>query len=441
MMSINEQDMTAKPQGSENDIVLSVNGVSKKFCRDLKRSLLYGVQDITSELLGLREKSDTLRKKEFWALNNVSFQLRRGEALGLVGKNGSGKSTLLRIIAGLIKPDAGFVEVNGRVAPLIALGAGFNPILTGRENIYANMSILGLSKKEIDERFDEVIEFAEIGDAIDSPVQSYSSGMAARLGFASAIHTEPDILLIDEVLAVGDVRFRAKCSYKLSELRERGTSFILVSHNSSSIPAICESAVYISQGQMVTKGAADIVVKKYEEDLFLTSVDVSGSGILLLPEKTERESLGVDIVYLCFKDEEGKVLESPITGNLVHLCIGCKVRQNFRNLAVGIEIRNFAREGQMVLLIESQYERQPLYLKTGNNEIKVQMPHCGLIPGAYDMQIYIKKTDPHANLDIVNSFRFNVKQPEEKMVTISNNLYYQPIHWHVVDDPQLLRPD
>ncbi|PMB18406.1 ABC transporter ATP-binding protein, partial [Fischerella thermalis CCMEE 5319] len=143
MISINEQDITAKPQDSESDIVLSVNGVSKKFCRDLKRSLFYGVQDITSELFGLREKSDKLRPKEFWALNNVSFQLRRGEALGLVGKNGSGKSTLLRIIAGLIKPDTGFVEVYGRVAPLIALGAGFNPILTGRENIYANMSILG----------------------------------------------------------------------------------------------------------------------------------------------------------------------------------------------------------------------------------------------------------------------------------------------------------
>ncbi len=186
-----------EPSPSNDEVVLSVEGVSKKFCRDLKRSLFYGVQDIAGELTGVRQKSDRLRNKEFWALDNVSFELRKGEALGLVGKNGSGKSTLLRIIAGLIKPDLGTVKVTGRVAPLIALGAGFNPILTGRENIYANMSILGLSTKEIDEKFDDVVEFAEIGEAIDAPVQTYSSGMAARLGFASAIHTEPDILLIE----------------------------------------------------------------------------------------------------------------------------------------------------------------------------------------------------------------------------------------------------
>ncbi|NEQ54686.1 MAG: ABC transporter ATP-binding protein, partial [Leptolyngbya sp. SIO3F4] len=134
----------------ENDVVLSVQGVSKKFCRDFKSSLFYGVQDISRELIGLRgDKNNNLRKKEFWALQDVSFELRRGEALGLIGKNGSGKSTLLRVIAGLIKPDAGSVWVNGRVAPLIALGAGFNPVLTGRENIYANMSILGLTREEI----------------------------------------------------------------------------------------------------------------------------------------------------------------------------------------------------------------------------------------------------------------------------------------------------
>ncbi|MEL6502772.1 MAG: ABC transporter ATP-binding protein, partial [Cyanobacteria bacterium J06623_1] len=181
-------------------------------------------------------------KREFWALSDISFELKKGEALGLVGKNGSGKSTLLRIIAGLIKPDTGTVRVKGRIAPLIALGAGFNPILTGRENIYANMSILGLSKREIDERFAEVVEFAEIGEAINAPVRSYSSGMAARLGFASAIHTEPDIILIDEVLAVGDSKFKTKCYNKLHELRQKRKSFIMVSHSSHAIATVCESA-------------------------------------------------------------------------------------------------------------------------------------------------------------------------------------------------------
>lgn len=201
----NQQIENAVPK---NDVVLSLNGVSKKFCRDFKRSLLYGMQDISQEVLAIRnDKNNNLRRQEFWALQDVSFDLHRGDALGLIGKNGSGKSTLLRIIAGLIKPDVGSVEVYGRVAPLIALGAGFNPVLTGRENIYANMSILGLKRTEIDERFEEVVEFAELANAIDSPVRSYSSGMAARLGFSCAVHTSSEILLIDEVLSVGDIRY------------------------------------------------------------------------------------------------------------------------------------------------------------------------------------------------------------------------------------------
>ncbi len=262
-ISITKPEVPEKPPDSE--VVLSVQGVSKKFCRDLKRSLFYGVQDIANELLGIREKSEKLRKKEFWALKNVSFEVRRGEALGLVGPNGSGKTTLMRIIAGLIRPDTGSVEIQGRIAPLIALGAGFNPILTGRENIYANMSILGLSKREIERRFDAVVEFAEIEDAIDAPVQTYSSGMRSRLGFASAIHTEPDILLIDEVLAVGDSRFRGKCFRRLHELREQGTSFILVSHNLHSILSVCSSAVYLKTGEFIGVGDAALVRSQKSE--------------------------------------------------------------------------------------------------------------------------------------------------------------------------------
>jgi lipopolysaccharide transport system ATP-binding protein len=262
------EDIQTQISRTDDDVVLSVNGVSKKFCRDLKRSLFYGVQDIASELVGLRGSQLELRKQEFLALKDVSFQLRRGEALGLVGKNGSGKSTLLRIIAGLIKPDAGTVEVSGRVAPLIALGAGFNPLLTGRENIYANMAILGLSKKEIDQQFDEVIEFAEIGDAIDSPVQCYSSGMAARLGFACAINTNPDILIIDEVLAIGDIKFRSKCYRKLDELRKRQIAFVMVSHDLEAIYAVCKTAHYINNGTLNASGAIETVMQKYQEDIF-----------------------------------------------------------------------------------------------------------------------------------------------------------------------------
>ncbi|NEQ15703.1 MAG: ABC transporter ATP-binding protein, partial [Moorea sp. SIO3E2] len=314
MISSTERDVADKSQDSE--VILSVNRVSKKFCRDLKRSLLYGVHDIATELVGLRQKDEKLRKKEFWALNDVSIQLRRGEAIGLVGTNGSGKSTLLRIISGLIKPDVGSVEVKGRLAPLIALGAGFNPILTGRENIYANMSILGLSKEEIDQRFDQVLEFAEIGDAIDSPVQTYSSGMAARLGFASAIHTEPDILLIDEVLAVGDLLFRMKCYRKLSELRDKGTTFVLVAHNPNSILSICDSAIYLQRGKLLAVGKAAVVMQKYDEDLFLDNKQES-KGAVFFQEKPPEESTGLDILAVYFRDGQGNRIEYPLSGQPV----------------------------------------------------------------------------------------------------------------------------
>lgn len=429
MISTNEKDMIAKPQDSESDIVLSVNGVSKKFCRDLKRSLMYGVQDITFELFGLREKSDKLRPKEFWALDDVSFQLRRGEALGLVGKNGSGKSTLLRIIAGLIKPDTGFVEVNGRVAPLIALGAGFNPILTGRENIYANMSILGLTKKEIDERFDEVIEFAEIGDAIDAPVQSYSSGMAARLGFASAIHTEPDILLIDEVLAVGDSRFKGKCFQKLHKLREKGTSFILVSHNSHAILTVCKTAVYLNKGKFMGVGDASSIMSKYEKELFLGNLD-KPLAFLKLPEKNEAESSGLDIINVFFRNNKAELIDSPVCGEETYLCIGCKSHKDINNVGISVAIKGLADGGDMVLIINNLHDKQPFNFQEGEHEIQIQMPYLGLKIGTYIMDIYVKK-DGLYHLDFVESFKFQVEAKED--VNISRCLFYQPRTWNLVN--------
>ncbi|GAA6615442.1 ABC transporter ATP-binding protein [Scytonema sp. NUACC26] len=426
MKSITKQDISVQQQDFENEVILSVNGVSKKFCRDLKRSLVYGIQDIVSELTGAREKSEKLRHKEFWALKDVNFQLRRGESLGLVGKNGSGKSTLLRIISGLIKPDTGFVEVNGRLAPLIALGAGFNPILTGRENIYANMSILGLSKKEIDERFDAVLDFAEIGDAIDAPVQSYSSGMAARLGFASAIYTEPDILLIDEVLAVGDMKFRIKCYRRLAELRQKGTSFILVSHSPQSILSICDSAVYLSKGTLIASGETLAVMNKYEEDLFLNN-SATEKGIMLFPEKSEKDSSGVDITYLCFKNEQGEILEFPLTGEPVNLCIGCKAHQKVDNLNATVMISDTGAENERVLFLESDKNSNTLAVLPGNCEIRLHMPYLGLKPGLYTAKLRVAEGLLHV-FDAVETFVFSVKSEHN----MNQCLYYQLREWEVI---------
>jgi lipopolysaccharide transport system ATP-binding protein len=249
----------------EGEVLIQVDGVGKRFCRDLKRSLWYGMKDIASDCFAGSLASASLRKDEFWALKDVSFQLRRGECLGLIGANGAGKTTLLRILNGLIKPDSGEVRIRGRVGALIALGAGFNPVLTGRENIYVNAAVLGLSKKETDAQLEAIIAFADIGPAIDAPVQTYSSGMTVRLGFAVAAHLEPDILLIDEVLAVGDTAFRMKCIKMVRTKLKEGIAVVLVSHDIVSLQRVCGTGILLRQGACHASGALHEVLRLYQE--------------------------------------------------------------------------------------------------------------------------------------------------------------------------------
>lgn len=242
-------------------MLVRVDGASKKFCRSLKRSLWYGVKDMASEAAG-RSRNIGLRPDEFWAVNDVSFELRRGDCLGLIGRNGAGKTTLLKMLNGLIKPDKGRIELRGRVGALIALGAGFNPILSGLENIYVNGAVLGLSKKEIEEKIEDIIDFADIRDFIDSPVQSYSSGMQVRLGFAVATALNPDVLLLDEVLAVGDVKFRAKCYRRIGEVL-KSAAVIYVAHDMNQIGLICNEVMVLREGQAIFTGLPATAIEEY----------------------------------------------------------------------------------------------------------------------------------------------------------------------------------
>lgn len=245
-----------------SDVLVSVENLSKKFCRSLNKSLWYGVQDMAGEMFG-RSSERELRPDEFWAVKDVSFELKRGECLGLIGRNGAGKTTLLRMLNGLIKPDHGRIEMRGRIGGLIALGAGFNPILTGRENIYVNASVLGLTKNEIDEKINEIIDFSEIGEFIDMPVQNYSSGMSVRLGFAIATSLSPDILLLDEVLAVGDAAFRDKCYKRIVAIR-KNAAVIFVTHNMEQVARICDHALVLAKGESQGKGSVSDGISIYE---------------------------------------------------------------------------------------------------------------------------------------------------------------------------------
>jgi lipopolysaccharide transport system ATP-binding protein len=262
-----------------DDILITADRVSKKFCRSLKRSLWYGVQDLSSEIRGLRHGGDgALRPEEFWAVNDVSFELKRGECLGLIGRNGAGKTTLLRMLNGLIKPDAGRIEMRGRVGALIALGAGFNPILTGRENIYVYASVLGLRKRYVDSRLEEIIEFSGVSEFIDMPVQSYSSGMVVRLGFSvAAILIEPDILFLDEVLAVGDIGFTIKCLNVVRSLTQKA-AVVFVSHNMQYVSSFCTRVMVLQRGGVLLDAAnpSEGIDRYYS--LMDHAIQVTGTG-------------------------------------------------------------------------------------------------------------------------------------------------------------------
>lgn len=246
------------------EVLIQAEGVGKKFCRDLGTSLRYGLVDIAGEALG-RPRTSTLRPKEFWAVDGVDLVVRRGECLGLVGHNGAGKTTLLRLLYGLVKPDKGRIEVRGKVGALIALGAGFNPILTGRENIYVNAAVLGVSRARVDAKFDELVAFSELEEFIDSPVRNYSSGMTVRLGFSvAAILLEPDILFLDEILAVGDLAFTIKCLNLMRSILER-TACVFVSHSMPLVSNFCTHAALMDHGKVITSPQEDIavVLRKY----------------------------------------------------------------------------------------------------------------------------------------------------------------------------------
>ncbi|MFZ4640076.1 MAG: ABC transporter ATP-binding protein [Nodosilinea sp.] len=411
--------------GLENDLVLCLSNVSKKFCRSLKRSLFYGVQDIGLEVLSLRQECDFLRPGEFWALRDVNLTLRRGEALGLVGANGSGKTTLLRIISGLIRPDTGNVRIRGRVAPLIALGAGFNPVLTGRENVYANMAILGLSKTEIDQRYDAVVEFAEIGEAIESPVHSYSSGMGARLGFACAIYTRPDILLIDEVLSVGDIKFRLKCDRALHDLRVQGTSFIVVSHFFQGILNICTKALYLSRGEVRAYGDARSIMDKY--DLDLITVGNASPGLPFFPAaKEEPQSSGVSITGVYFRNSQNTIIDLPASGEEVSFCVACNVSRQIDRLGLYLYIYQPAQDNSLMIHVSQEYDGKTFKVSAGKYELRLHFMPLALLRGSYTAKVALKDGTLYS-LDAYDSLSFDVSSNE----VVNRGLIYQKRQWTI----------
>jgi len=254
---------------SSSDIAVRVEGVSKRFRLYRERN-----QTLKAAMMrGGRASYD-----DFWALRDVSFEIPTGGVFGLIGQNGSGKSTLLKCMAKILQPDEGTITVDGKISALLELGAGFHAELSGRENVYLNGSILGLSRKQIDAKFDEIVDFAGLEAFIDSPVKNYSSGMYVRLGFSVAINVDPDVLLVDEVLAVGDEAFQRKCDEKFADLRDTGKTIVVVSHALSTVRTMCDSAAWLQDGVVKEIGAPGLLIDKYVEGTHTERVAAEGGG-------------------------------------------------------------------------------------------------------------------------------------------------------------------
>lgn len=241
-----------------DDIAVSVESVGKRF-------RLYHERNQSLKAAIMRRKISV--HEDFWALRDVSFEVPRGSTFALIGSNGSGKSTLLKVLARILVPEEGSIKANGRVAALLEVGSGFHPELSGRENVYLNGSILGMSRKEIDAKFDRIVDFSGIGQFIDQPVKNYSSGMYVRLGFSVAIHVEPDILVVDEILAVGDSSFQAKSKEKFAELQRAGKTVILVSHSLGTVRDMCDRAAWLKNGKLMVTGTVDEAIEAYSYDV------------------------------------------------------------------------------------------------------------------------------------------------------------------------------
>ena len=388
------------------DVVMSVRSVSKKFCRNLKRSMVYGMQDLARNLVGLPPQStghrlktinpdpafqrssvdDGLRRDEFWALRDISFDLKRGECLGLIGSNGSGKSTLLRVLNGIFPPDAGIVSFRGRIGALIALGAGFHPHLTGRENVFLNGAILGIDRDRMNSIFDQIVQFSEIGGFIDAPVSTYSSGMYVRLGFAIAASVEPEIMLIDEVLAVGDIAFRAKCAQRLHDMRARGMAVIFVAHDMFAVQSLCDRVVWLDQGSVRSKGGASGIIEEYLQDTARKTMR-KGCGELV---RDGQDGSDIDITKVTLRNAAGVETDTicpfePLTVE-IHYNAVRRVDQPF--FWIGIATGNGSVGGANMLLDG----KHPAILE-GAGIIKCHFDSLPLMPQVYYLRGGIRAAD------------------------------------------------
>jgi len=387
--------------------VVIVEGVYKKYCSSLRHGMVYGIIDIGKLVFGGKPVSASLRKQEFWALHQVSFRLDKGEALGIIGLNGAGKSTLLKLLNGIILPDRGEIRMKGRVGALIEVGAGFHPNLTGRENVYVNGAILGMSKRDIDCKLDDIVAFSGIGSFLDTPVKFYSSGMIVRLGFSVVAHLNCDILLVDEVLSVGDIQFRAKCYNKMRELMKKGVTCIIVSHNMYDIRKFCNVVLNLERGRVIGFGDRDEVV-----DAYLYRTNELGairhySAPILIPHMRKAAPVVLEEISVLGSSGQRTKEFNPRDPLVVRLDF--EVHEP-RNYVLWLEV--IGQDGGRVFTLNSPVGDHALYFPRGRHTIWATSVTPSLVPGLYGVNAYVWDKRVHMYVDYLDGPSIQVRRTE-----------------------------
>ncbi|WP_339220621.1 ABC transporter ATP-binding protein [Paenibacillus sp. FSL H8-0332] len=354
---------------------IEINNISKSF-------LMY--EKPTDRLKQFFVKDKDKLKNQFWALKNVNFQIPKGKTIGIIGKNGSGKSTLLQLIVGTMTPTQGNVEVDGRISALLELGSGFNPEFTGRENIYLNGAIMGLSETEVKERVPLIEKFAAIGDFIDQPVKTYSSGMYVRLAFACAVNVDPDILIVDEALSVGDMQFQLKCIEKMKSFKKEGKTILFVSHDTYSIRNFCDEVIWMMDGQVHMRGDVNGVSQLYE-DYMKNMLDVPDETSDNQQESIDFQSNTLTIGEVKFFNKDMQPTKQFQFNDDIIIEVSYELHQSIENLVGGIAI--FDRENKYVCGLNTKLDQYPLPSKSGTYSLVLTYEKISLLPGTYYLDI------------------------------------------------------
>ena len=370
---------------------ISISDVSKRFRIYKNRN---------QSLKGAFLQRSRAQFEEFWALSDVSFDIPQGKTFGLLGHNGSGKSTLLKCIARILAPDKGSIATTGRMAAMLEVGSGFHPELSGRENIYLNGAILGMSRREIDSKLDAIIDFSGVERFIDQPVKNYSSGMYVRLGFSVSIHVEPDILLVDEVLAVGDMEFQNKCMDKFAQLKDQGRTVVVVSHGLEQMRTFCDRAAWLDHGKVVAVGTAAEVIDTYS-DVAHHAVEVPGGG-------TRFGSGEAQITRIDILDGAGESVSLVYPGQCMRMRLHYRAKERVEGPVFGVSVDT--REGTWVWGlhgVDATYV--PRAIEPGEGHLDIVVPHLALNPGSYTVSAAIQNRDMTAVIDALQKAkRFDV---------------------------------